>query len=76
MFGGLVGNLVAGVAANLGAQVGTRFLGSYGSPIAYGGVGYFMKNPTLMTLAGIQVGSLIPLSGVLGGSSSSSSGAI
>lgn len=73
---GLMGDFVAGVAANVGAQVGTRFLGTYGSPLAYGGVGYFMKNPTLMTLAGVQAGALLPVSGFLGGSSNGSSGAI
>ena len=73
---GLVGDFVAGAAANIGAQLGTRFLGSYGSPLAYGGVGYLMKNPTLMTLAGVQAGSLLPVGNFLGGSSTGSSGAI
>jgi len=74
--GGLIGDVIAGAAANVAAQVGTRFLGTYGSPLGYAGVGYLTKNPTLMTLAGIQVGALIPVSGFLGGSSNGSSGAI
>jgi hypothetical protein len=68
------GAAVQGAMAGLASQVGQRFLPGYGGPLGVGAVGYFTKNQTLMTLAGLQASALIPIGGILGGSSGSSNG--
>lgn len=55
LFGPVIQGGIAGLAAStLNGRI------PYAVPLAYGGVGYFMKNPTLLTLAGIQASALIP----------------
>lgn len=76
LFGGTFGPAIAGLVGGIAAQVGNRFLGSYGTPLGYGAAGYLMKNDTLMTMAGIGASALLPVGSLLGGSSNSNSGAI
>lgn len=56
--------------AGFASQIGQKFLPGYGGPLGVGAVGYFTKNPTLLTLAGMQASALVPISGMLGGNSS------
>jgi hypothetical protein len=57
--GGTFGPLIQGGIAGLAASTLNGRI-PYGSTIGIGAVGYFMKNPTLMTLAGMQAAQLIP----------------
>lgn len=66
-FGGKLAPVVQGVLGGLASQVGTRFVPGYGGALGLGGVGYFMNNPTLLTLAGINLSAMIPIGGILGG---------
>ena len=72
--GGGLGPIIQGLAAGIVSQVGQKFLPGYGGPLGVGAVGYFMGNPTLLTLAGMQTSALLPLGGILGTSSASSNG--
>lgn len=72
----MMGNVVAGAAGGIAAQLGSRYLGSYGSPVGLGVVGYFAKNETLLTMAGMQASALLPVAGFLGGGNGGSGGAI
>jgi hypothetical protein len=66
--GGKFGPVIAGVVAGLASQVGSRFIPGYGGPLGMGAVGYYMNNPTLLTMTGLSLSSMIPVSGLLGGS--------
>lgn len=61
---GTIDGLLAGAAGNLAG----KYLGSMGQPIGTLGVGWFRKNNTLMTIGGLQLGSmLINMTGIGGG---------
>jgi len=66
--GGTFGPIIQGTIAG---ALGTMAAGKipYAAALAYGGVGYMMKNPTLLTLAGLNLGASLPAmaGGVLGG---------
>lgn len=47
------------ISGGLGILVGQRFLGNWGQPASDIGVGYFMKNDTLMTLGGRSIGAML-----------------
>ena len=66
MGGGKFGPVIAGVIGGLASQVGARFLPGYGGPLGMGATGWFMNNPTLLTLAGLNASALIPIGGLLG----------
>ena len=76
--GGKFKPIIDGVIGGFASQVGSKFLPGYGQVLGLGGAGYFLNNPTLMTLAGVQASQMIPVvSGILGGGSNGSgSGAI
>lgn len=75
--GGKFGPVIAGLIGGLAAQVGSRFLPGYGGPVGLGVTGWYMNNPTLLTLAGVNASALIPVAGILGGGGSvNGSGAI
>lgn len=60
------------ISGGLGVLVGQRFLGNWGQPASDIGVGYFMKNDTLMTLGGRSIGAMLASgSGLAGGSGGS-----
>lgn len=50
---------INGAIAGVASEAGQKFLGAYGVPLAVGAVGFFMKDPTLKTIAGLQAGSII-----------------
>ena len=56
---GKIGNIVAGLAAGVAASTLSGKI-PYSNPLAFGGVGYFMGNETLLTMAGLQLSSAIP----------------
>jgi len=66
--GAVLGPVLQGAIAGLASSTLAGRI-PYSTPLAYGGVGWFMKNPTLLTLAGIQASALIPnpLAGSNGG---------
>ena len=72
--GGGLGSFIQGAMAGLASQVGQKFLPGYGGPLAVGGVGYFTKNQTLLTLSGMQASALIPMGGILGTTAASNGG--
>jgi hypothetical protein len=51
--------IVNGVLAGAGGKLATKYVGSWGRPLAYVGIGYFMKDNTLKTLGGIGIGETI-----------------
>lgn len=57
---GVIDGVMAGVVGGLAG----KYLGSYGQPIGTLGVGWFRHNSTLMTMGGIQLGSM--LTGMIG----------
>jgi len=60
--GGGNGNMkgiIDGVLAGAVGGLATKYIGAYGQPIGTLGVGWFRKNPTLVTLGGMQVGSML-----------------
>lgn len=61
-FGPVIAGAIAGAARNLGAS----FLGGMGAPAGELAVGYFMKNPTAMYMAGRDFGTMFS-GGLLGG---------
>lgn len=50
----VLAGVVGGAAGGLAAK--HLPLGAYAQPIAHIGVGWFMKNPTLMTIGGMELG--------------------
>lgn len=69
--------LLPGLVAGAAAPIVSRFVpGGWGNALTFGGVGYFMKNDTLMTLAGVSAGqNLAPMvSGLIPGGNTTSSG--
>jgi len=72
--GGTFGPMIQGLIGGVASQVGAKFLPGYGSTVGLGAAGYFTRNPTLMTLTGMQAANLIPLGGLLGGGSNQTSG--
>ena len=71
MGGGKFGPAIAGVVGGLASQIGARFLPGYGGALGLGAAGWFMNNPTLLTLAGMNASALIPIGGLLGGNGGS-----
>jgi len=72
-------NFLPGAIAGVAAPIVNRYIPGWGGAVAYGGVGYFMKNPTLMTLSGIGAGqNVAPMVGNLlpGGNGTTTGGFI
>jgi hypothetical protein len=76
--GGKMAPLFQGAMAGLAAQIGSRFVPSYGGLLGMGAVGYYTGNPTILTMTGMNAANLIPIGGLLGGggNGSPSGGAI
>lgn len=59
IFSGKLGAILGGAAATLlGGALAGRV--PYAGPIALGGVGYVANNETLLTMAGLQIGQMVP----------------
>jgi hypothetical protein len=71
--GGTFGPIIQGLVGGVASQIGAKFIPGYGATLGLGAAGYFTRNPTLMTLTGVQAANLLPLGGLLGGGSSSTS---
>jgi hypothetical protein len=65
---------LAGAVGQIAASVGNQFVPTWGGIAGLGGVGYFMKNDTLLTIAGMHAAAQFPVAGLLGGSGSSNAG--
>ena len=50
---------INGAIAGVAAEAGQKFLGTYGVPLGVGAAGWFLKDNTLKTIAGLQAGSII-----------------
>jgi len=74
--GTLKTSFLPGILAGVAAPIANKMLPGWGTPLAYGGIGYFMKNQTLMTLSGIAAGQQVApmVSGLIPGSSTTSGG--
>jgi hypothetical protein len=68
--------MIAGGVGQIAASVGNSFLPTWGGIGGLAGVGYFMKNDTLMTIAGMHAAAQFPIASLIGGSSSNGGGAI
>lgn len=51
--------IIDGLIAGAGGKLASNYIGVWGVPAATLGVGYFMKNSTLKTIGGMQLGSMI-----------------
>lgn len=51
----VINGLIAGVVANLAV----KYIGSWGAPAANIGAGWWLKNDTLKTIGGIQLGNVV-----------------
>lgn len=67
MGGGKFGPLVDGVMAGAAAQVGQAFLPGYGAAGGMAAIGWWRNNPTLMTLAGLNLSRNIPVANFIPG---------
>jgi len=65
--GGKLAPALQGVLGGIAAQVENGFLPGFGAAAGLGGVGYFMNNPTLLTLAGLNVSRNIPVGNFIPG---------
>ena len=70
--GGKAKQIIDGVLAGAVGSYAGNFLGGFGQPAAYIGIGWFRKNSTLSTLGGVQLGQM--LGGMLGGGGGSGNG--
>ena len=75
--GGIMGSVkpvLAGAIGGAAANIARGYNAQFGGVAAQAAVGYFMKNDTLMTLAGMELGhNVIGMTGITTGSSSSGS---
>ena len=51
--------IVNGIIAEAGSSFASNFLGAYSRPVIYGAAGWFLKDTTLKTLCGIQLGGML-----------------
>ena len=51
--------IIDGAIGGVAAEAGQKFLGGYGGALGTIAAGYFMKNATLKTIGGYQLGSMI-----------------
>jgi len=65
--GGKFSPVLHGVLGGIAAQVGNGFLPGFGAAAGLGGVGYVMNNPTLLTLAGLNLSRSIPVGNFIPG---------
>lgn len=65
--GGLVGNVLAGIVAGAAGRF-TAGIHPLAPAATTAGVGWFMKNPTLQTIGGMQLGNALLSGGVTAGS--------
>ena len=70
--------MIAGGVGQIAASVGNSFTAPWGGISGLAGTGYFMKNDTLMTIAGMHAAAQFPVASLLGGlgGSSNDGGAI
>jgi len=66
--------MIAGGVGQIAASVGNSFLPTWGGIAGLAGTGYFMKNDTLMTIAGMHAAAQFPVASFLGGSSNGNGG--
>jgi len=68
--------MIDGTLAGVGAALGQKYLGNWGSAIGYAGVGYFRNNNTLKTMGGValgrQIAGMIPFIGTGNGGNNGS----
>jgi len=66
--------MVAGGVGQIAASVGNQFMSPWGGIAGLAGTGYFMKNETLMTIAGMHAAAQFPVASMLGGIGNGGSG--
>jgi len=68
--------IIDGVIGGIAAEAGQKFLPGYGGALGTTAAGYFMKNSTLKTIGGFQLGSMLgDMLPVIGGGGSVASAA-
>jgi hypothetical protein len=67
MFSGKLGNILMGAVAGMAGDFIPPVLGDYTKPAVFAGASYFFKKPTLMVLAGYELGRAINPFGNTGG---------
>jgi len=60
------GGAISGAVAGLVGVLASKMLGTWSQPASDLGVGYFMKNDTLMTIGGRQIGAQLAAGGLNG----------
>lgn len=75
---GIMGSLTpigVGAVGGIAGRLGRQFQPQFGGVIGQAVVGYFGKNDTLLTLAGMELGhNVLGMTGILGTSSTSTAG--
>lgn len=74
LLSGNTGNIVIGAVAGAASPMIPQFLGGWTNPLVFGGLGYFLKKPALLTIAGYEAGKNLTSGGLLGGGGDSSGG--
>ena len=61
MLGGMgkMKNTLIGGAAGAGRQVGAKFIGPWGAPLAEFGIGWFTNNDTALYMSGRDAGGMV-----------------
>jgi hypothetical protein len=66
--------MAAGAVGQIAASVGNRYLPTWGGIAGLAGTGFFMKNDTLMTIAGMHAAAQFPIANMLPGGTAGPSG--
>jgi len=66
LLSGNAGNVVIGAVAGFASPYIPRVLGGWTLPIVFGGAGYLLKKPALLSIAGYEAGKTLSTGGLLG----------
>lgn len=66
--------MIDGGIAQIAASVGNKFLPTWGGIAGLAGTGFFMKNDTLMTIAGMHAAAQLPIADLIGGGGNGTTG--
>lgn len=75
LLSGNTGNIIIGAAAGFASPYIPRVLGGWTLPVVYGGLGYLMKKPALLSICGYEIGKTLSTGGLLGGLGGGNGGA-
>lgn len=74
LLSGNTGNIVIGAGAGFLSGMIPQFLGGWTNPLVFGGLGYVLKKPALLTIAGYEAGKNLSSGGIFGSGGESQGG--